>query len=95
MEERWVVPPGRSARLFRRVVRWQANVRGLRRSGLQCGRYIKADLPLLNATSSASVVAVLAVGISLAVLGALLLGLAVLIIVRQQRQLRSYRRLRC
>lgn len=55
---------------------------------------MRADLPLLNSTSSANVLVVLAIGIALAVLGALLLAIAVVIIVRQRRQLRSLRRYR-
>lgn len=55
---------------------------------------MKADLPLLDSTSSANVLVVLAIGISLAVLGGLLLAVAVVIIVRQRRQLRSMRKAR-
>ena len=64
------------------------------RYGSSCARYVKADLPLLNSTSSANVLVVLAIGIALAVLGALLLIIAVLIIIRQRRQLKSLRRFR-
>ena len=63
------------------------------RFGGSCARYVKADLPLLNSSSSANVLIILAVGISLAVLGGVLLALAAAIIVRQRRQLRGYRRM--
>lgn len=55
---------------------------------------MKADLPLLDSTSSANVLVVLAIGIALAVLGALLLVIAVVIIIRQRKQLKSLRRSR-
>lgn len=48
---------------------------------------MRAELPLLNSTSSANVLVVLAIGIALAVLGALLLAIAVAIILRQRKQL--------
>ena len=64
------------------------------RFGASCARYVKAGLPLLDSTSSANVLVVLATGIALAVLGALFLVIAVFVIIRQRRQLMSLRRSR-
>ena len=64
------------------------------RFGGTCARYVKADLPLLNETSSANVLVILGIGIGLMVIGVGLLLLAVVVILRQRRQLRNLRRLR-
>ena len=63
------------------------------RYGTTCARYVRADLPLLDAQSShaASVLVVLAISIALFVLAAILLAIAVVIIIQQRRKLAAAR----
>ncbi|KAK9815540.1 hypothetical protein WJX72_005402 [[Myrmecia] bisecta] len=65
---------------------------GYMKSGGVCARYVRAQLPLLNAQSGkAGVYVILAVGIGMSVLGAIFLGLAGFVIHRQRRQIRYYK----
>lgn len=66
------------------------------RYGSTCARYVKADLPLLDAASSRAASAfttVLVIGIVLIIIAAALLVIAVIIIIHQRRRLAEFRTL--
>lgn len=64
------------------------------RYGGSCARYVKADLPILDAQSSraASVLVVLGIGIALIVIAVILLAIAIIIIVHQRHKMAEARR---